>query len=105
MPPEMRPAWVPGLISLLIGIALLIGLLTPIASISAALGFLAGGFFDCPWLPSVALTRQACILTALNLSAISICLVLLGPGAFSFDARLFGRREIIIPKSRNSPFR
>jgi len=26
-------------------------------------------------------------------------IVLLGPGAFSLDARLFGRREIIIPPS------
>jgi hypothetical protein len=25
---------------------------------------------------------------------------LLGPGAFSLDARLFGRREIIIPEGR-----
>jgi hypothetical protein len=25
--------------------------------------------------------------------------VLLGPGAFSVDARLFGRREIVIPRA------
>jgi hypothetical protein len=35
---------------------------------------------------------------AFNLAAISAALVLLGPGAFSLDARLFGRREIIIPE-------
>ena len=39
-------------------------------------------------------------LAALNLAAISAALVLLGPGAFSVDARLFGRREIIIPEGR-----
>jgi len=39
-------------------------------------------------------------LAAFNLAAISAALVLLGPGAFSLDARLFGRREIIIPKGR-----
>jgi hypothetical protein len=39
-------------------------------------------------------------LTAFTLAAISAALVLLGPGAFSLDARLFGRREIIIPESR-----
>ena len=33
-----------------------------------------------------------------NLAAISAALALLGPGAFSLDARLFGRREIIIPQ-------
>jgi len=32
------------------------------------------------------------------LAVISAALVLLGPGAFSLDARLFGRREIIIPE-------
>jgi hypothetical protein len=37
---------------------------------------------------------------AFNLAAISAALVLLGPGAFSLDARLFGRREIIIPEGR-----
>jgi hypothetical protein len=39
---------------------------------------------------------------ALNLAAISATLVLLGPGAFSLDARLFGRREIIIPEGPRS---
>jgi hypothetical protein len=28
-----------------------------------------------------------------------LALILIGPGAFSVDARLFGRREIIIPPS------
>jgi hypothetical protein len=44
-------------------------------------------------------------LGAFNLAAISAALVLLGPGAFSLDARLFGRREIIIPEGRRSPRR
>jgi hypothetical protein len=44
-------------------------------------------------------------LAAFNLAAISAALVLLGPGAFSIDARLFGRREIIIPEARRSPRR
>ncbi len=39
-------------------------------------------------------------LAAFNLAAMSAALVLLGPGAFSLDARLFGRREIIIPEGR-----
>jgi hypothetical protein len=39
-------------------------------------------------------------LAAFNLAAISAALVLLGPGAFSLDARLFGRREITIPEGR-----
>jgi hypothetical protein len=30
-------------------------------------------------------------------------IVLLGPGAYSLDARLFGRREIIIPQASRTP--
>ena len=30
-------------------------------------------------------------------------IVLLGPGAFSLDARLFGRREIVIPLAARPP--
>jgi len=30
-------------------------------------------------------------------TTILLAIVILGPGAFSIDARLFGRREIIIP--------
>ena len=41
-------------------------------------------------------------LAAFNLAAMSAALVLLGPGAFSLDARLFGRREIIIPEGGRS---
>jgi len=32
--------------------------------------------------------------------AVLFGIVVLGPGAFSLDARLFGRREIIIPPPR-----
>jgi uncharacterized membrane protein YphA (DoxX/SURF4 family) len=32
--------------------------------------------------------------------AILLALAVLGPGAYSIDARLFGRREIIIPPLR-----
>jgi hypothetical protein len=32
----------------------------------------------------------------------SAALALLGPGAYSMDARLFGRREIVLPHSDRS---
>jgi uncharacterized membrane protein YphA (DoxX/SURF4 family) len=41
--------------------------------------------------------------TAVCLGVVSISLILLGPGAFSLDARLFGRREIIIPEIPRPP--
>jgi hypothetical protein len=43
------------------------------------------------------------VLIAFNLAAISAAVVLLGPGAFSLDARLFGRREIVIPEGAFTP--
>jgi hypothetical protein len=33
----------------------------------------------------------------------AVALALLGPGAFSLDGRLFGRREIVIPPSSRKP--
>jgi hypothetical protein len=35
--------------------------------------------------------------TPIFLTADAVSLVMLGPGALSIDARLFGRREVIIP--------
>lgn len=41
-------------------------------------------------------------LLSFNLMAIAIAICLLGPGAFSLDARFFGRRKVIIPRLANS---
>ena len=49
----------------------------------------------CPVLRSSTMDHQ---LIFLNLGAMLVTLATSGPGAFSVDARLFGRREIIIPK-------
>jgi len=35
-------------------------------------------------------------------TAMMVAIVCLGPGAFSLDARLFGRREIIIPRASSN---
>ncbi|HEX6731189.1 MAG TPA: hypothetical protein VF074_14290 [Pyrinomonadaceae bacterium] len=40
-------------------------------------------------------------LAIINLIVLSVAIALLGPGAFSLDARMFGRREITIPSSRH----
>ena len=58
---------------------LLAGFLTPFAAAAAAVAALAGSS------PSV-----------VSIAAFAAAIVLLGPGAFSVDARLFGRREIVI---------
>ena len=39
----------------------------------------------------------------LDILVLSTAIALLGPGAFSVDARMFGRREIFIPSASRSP--
>jgi len=88
-------AWAIGLVAFVVGAALLIGFLTPLAGVSSAIINAANGIslivgsgaapHDKAWIE-------------IDLVVMSIALVLLGPGAFSLDAHLFGRREIIIPK-------
>ena len=78
------------------GAALVIGYLTPCAGILAGL-FSMGGALS--WLPVPNVDLFEAKLTAVLATVILAALVCLGPGAFSLDARLFGRREIIIPSS------
>ena len=66
------------------GACVLIGFLTPIAAVLIGAGAVAFAiFFDSSYTVVVLITLAAAI-------------ALLGPGAFSVDARLFGRREIRI---------
>jgi uncharacterized membrane protein YphA (DoxX/SURF4 family) len=91
--------WLAGLLGLTAGAALLAGLLTPIAGIVIGLGALGIGFSTLPApSPNLFDEKLSVILTAIMTAAI----VFLGPGAFSMDARLFGRREIIIPPRSKS---
>jgi uncharacterized membrane protein YphA (DoxX/SURF4 family) len=81
------------------GVLLALGLITPVAAgtiavvqTSHALGWMeAPADGPLPVLPVI----------------VSVAVVLLGPGAFAIDARLFGRREIVIPHdvSRRLPTR
>jgi uncharacterized membrane protein YphA (DoxX/SURF4 family) len=72
---------------LLISISLAIGFLTPVLSVivstSAAVALLIG------------LRQESFVLVSLILN--SAALALLGPGAYSVDARLFGRRVMVVP--------
>ncbi len=75
----------------LAGIALVIGALTPIAVAPAALALLARVF-------ALGVPYEAdgpCGAWAL---VVALAVGLLGPGAYSVDARLFGRREIEVPR-------
>ncbi len=86
-------AWSIGSVSVLLGGTILIGFLTPIAGIVCSSGYLALGLSQ---LLSADSNRPS-DLSNFYVVVISISLILLGPGAFSMDARLFGRREIILP--------
>jgi uncharacterized membrane protein YphA (DoxX/SURF4 family) len=86
-----------GTLGLVVGLLLIIGFLTPILSF-----FL---FLTQALLLLLSVDLGLGNVTVLNFIEIyilllAISLVLLGPGAFSLDARLFGRREIIIPTNR-----
>lgn len=73
------------------GLLLILGLLTPVASALVGSSYIGLAFAA----PTAACHPSETALTYMLVIAISI--TLLGPGAFSFDSRLFGRREIIIP--------
>jgi uncharacterized membrane protein YphA (DoxX/SURF4 family) len=86
--------WLIGLSALASGALLLIGFLTPIAGAVAGLGTVALGFSLLPpCTPTIFDSKPAVVFAV----AILLGIVVLGPGAFSLDARMFGRREIIIP--------
>jgi uncharacterized membrane protein YphA (DoxX/SURF4 family) len=78
------------------GALLLVGYMTPFAGILAGL-FCVGVAFS--WFPAPSLELFEAKLTTALATVIVIALACLGPGAFSLDARLFGRREIIIPSA------
>lgn len=84
--------WIIGLFAIFVGMFLLVGFLTPIISVIVFAGNIV--------LISLSLINNQFILLPSEIYAIvlAIAIILLGPGAFSLDARLFGRREIIIPK-------
>ena len=81
---------------ILSGVALVAGFLSVLAGSAIALGVIgmalgwflspAAGLFD----PSI---------TTGLVVVVATYIVLLGPGALSVDARLFGFREIVIPRS------
>jgi uncharacterized membrane protein YphA (DoxX/SURF4 family) len=71
------------------------GLVTPVAAFAAAVGAAANQLSFLSICATNPFTSESSFVLS---SAILIAVILLGPGAFSFDARLFGRREIIIPR-------
>jgi len=75
------------------GLALIIGLLTPVAAVVLAIVVVID--FSLPTIAGPLTTA-----TVVHLVTDAVAMSLLGPGAYSLDARRFGRREIVVPNPR-----
>jgi len=91
-----------GVALVLASISLALGFLTPVFSALAALSFVASEV-TLHHLPIVHPFGD--FVATGDFITIAIALTCLGPGAVSLDARLFGRREIIIPDTLRPPLK
>ncbi|WP_161007817.1 hypothetical protein [Duganella flavida] len=82
----IAPWWLV-LLELAVVLALAFGVLTPVAALASA-GFQVTCLLHADW------PHAASLMTA---TVTAIALVLLGAGAYSLDARLFGRRRLVVP--------
>jgi len=82
------PVWMKSA-AIILSITLFAGYLTPIA---AVIGLLLHGLI---WLTLGGGSAAIVIILSLDITA----LALLGPGAYSVDASLFGRRVVVLPPS------
>lgn len=92
--------WPWAAIAVLLSLALLAGILTRPAAILTAIGAAA---IQVSWIPEPHSASLDNLLATVLIVAVCIAVALIGPGAFSLDARLFGFRQIIIPRSPERP--
>jgi hypothetical protein len=93
--PNATPvSWFIGLSAFAAGGLLIVGLLTPIIAALVATGVVGVAVSLLPGCVPTLFDSRTSLILALT---ILLTIMGLGPGAFSIDARLFGRREIIIP--------
>lgn len=95
-PSTSLAAWVVGLAGVASGALLWIGFLTPFVGVVVGLVFIGIGFSLLPVCTRTLFDSPISVGFAVT---ILLAVITLGPGAFSVDARLFGRREVIIPPS------
>jgi uncharacterized membrane protein YphA (DoxX/SURF4 family) len=88
---------VASVLGILAGALLSVGLFTTFAGIGGGMVAMLTAFRVLPICASGGFDSWLGLMLGL---AILLALAILGPGAYSIDARLFGRREIIIPPAR-----
>jgi uncharacterized membrane protein YphA (DoxX/SURF4 family) len=99
--PDPAPgAWFVGLAALGAGVLMLIGFLTPIVGVVVGAGGIGVGLSVLPSCATTLLESRTQVVFAVTMLLVIIGL---GPGAVSLDARIFGRREIIIPSVGSKP--
>jgi hypothetical protein len=91
-----------GLLPLLCGALIGLGLLTPLAQIVVIMVELSVLGTQLSADRFATLTDRAGLVPLLH-AAVAASLALIGPGAYSVDARIFGRREIVIPARPHPP--
>ena len=94
---DWNPMIVAGiLLMVLSALMIIVGYRTRVAAVAAMVA-IVGGMISCSGGPGLqVLDARTTEVFAIMIAAAVACL---GPGAFSLDSRLFGRREIVIPKS------
>lgn len=92
-------AALPCLLALVVGGSLIVGFLTPVLCALVALVSLAVTFFGVQ-IANWSISNGS--LLGFDLLLMAVACILLGPGAFSVDAHLFGRRKVIIPRASPS---
>ena len=83
-----------GASALISGVLLLAGFFTPFAALVVGLDIVGVAVSAFPAAPLNPFNAQPALVFALTLV---VAVIGVGPGRFSVDARVFGRREIIIP--------
>jgi uncharacterized membrane protein YphA (DoxX/SURF4 family) len=81
------------------GFCLLIGFLTPLVAALIGIAVLVSAV-SLPLRGGYLFNNK---LATVEIIVMAVAIGLLGPGAFSMDARLFGRREIVIPAGSSTP--